>query len=285
MKVLIFGAAGQVGRALAAFAPPEAELVALDRHGCDISDPGAAADAIARHRPAWIFNAAGYTAVDRAESEPDAAQRVNGDAPGWMAQAAHAIGAKMVHLSSDFVFDGTASRPLRADSPARPISVYGHTKRHGELAVVAACPDALIVRTAWVYDREGPNFVTAMLRRMSAGGELRVVADQIGTPTWARSLATAVWALADSGASGIHHFTDAGIASWYDFAVAIEEEAVSAGLIERAGPIVPIASADYATQARRPAFSVLDKSATWGVLGTHPPHWRANLRACLTGKP
>lgn len=281
MRALILGAGGQVGRALTAAAPDAAEIVALGRTDCDVGNEAAVRTAMRTVRPDVVFNAAAYTAVDKAESEPDAARRLNAEAPGLIAVAAFEAGARTVHLSSDFVFGGAAEGPRRPQDSARPEGVYARTKFEGEGAVRAADPKALIVRTAWVYARVGTNFANTMLRLMAERDELRVVADQVGTPTWAPSLATALWRLAELRASGLHHFTDSGVASWYDFAVAIAEEAEQMGLVEAPARIVPIATADYPTPAKRPAFSVLDKSATCALLGEAPPQWRVNLRAHL----
>jgi len=281
LRALIFGAGGQVGRALCARAPEGTELVALGHERCDIGDRAAVEQAIAAAAPDLVINAAAYTAVDRAESERDAARLLNAAAPGWIAATARAAGARFVHLSTDFVFDGTAGTPYRPDAPTNPQSVYGRTKRDGEAAALSADPDVLIVRTAWVHAAEGSNFVRTMLRLMGERERLTVVADQIGTPTYAGSLASALWSLAGAGSRGVHHYTDAGVASWYDFAVAIQEEALAAGLLQRGTAIAPIATADFPTPARRPAFSVLDKSATWAAIGGSAPHWRVNLRKCL----
>jgi dTDP-4-dehydrorhamnose reductase len=278
MKALIFGAGGQLGRALAKTAPPDTALVALDRAQCDVTDPDAVARAIGAAAPDLVLNAAAYTAVDKAEAEPEAARRLNALAPGIIALAARAAGARTIHVSTDFVFDGAASTPYRPGDAAAPCSVYGRTKLEGERAVAAADSGALIVRSAWLYAAEGANFVNAMLSLMRTRGEVSVVCDQIGTPTWAPSLAAALWSLAGKGARGLWHHTDCGVASWYDFAVAIAEEGLAAGLL--AGPVSvrPIAAADYPTAARRPAFSLLEKAATWELLGKSAPHWRVNLR-------
>jgi dTDP-4-dehydrorhamnose reductase len=278
MRALIFGAGGQLGRALARTAPPGTHLVALDRARCDVTDPDAVARALGEAAPDLVLNGAAYTAVDRAEAEPEAARRLNAVAPGTIAAAARAAGARTVHVSTDFVFDGAASVPYRPGDAAAPASVYGRTKLEGERAAIEADPDALLVRTAWLYAPQGANFVNTMLRLMRERAEVSVVADQIGTPTWAPSLAEALWALAGKGARGIFHYTDAGVASWYDFAVAIEEEARAAGILEKPVAIRPIATARYPTKARRPAFSLLEKEATWDLLGESAPHWRVNLR-------
>ncbi|HEX8365527.1 MAG TPA: dTDP-4-dehydrorhamnose reductase [Allosphingosinicella sp.] len=281
MRALVLGAGGQVGRALAGAAPEGTDLVALARVDCDVGDEASVRAAIRDTRPEILFNAAAYTAVDKAEAEPEAARRLNAEAPGLIAAVARAGGARLVHLSTDFVFGGAAERPRRPDDPTQPESVYARTKLEGEKAALAADPEALVVRASWVYAPVGQNFVNTMLRLIAEREEVRVVADQIGTPTWAPRLATALWRLPALGARGIHHYTDAGVASWYDFAVAIGEEALAAGLIDRAARVVPIATEDYPTPARRPAYSVLDKQATWALLGEPAPHWRANLRANL----
>jgi dTDP-4-dehydrorhamnose reductase len=228
-----------------------------------------------------VFNAAAYTAVDKAESEPEAAHRLNALAPGLIAAAARAAGARTVQLSTDFVFDGCAASPRAPGDLVGPQGVYARTKLEGEQRAAGADPDALIVRTAWVYAPRGANFVNTMLRLMKERDALRVVANQVGTPTWAPSLAAALWTLAGAGAKGLLHYTDAGVASWYDFAVAIEEEGRAAGLIERPVAVAPIATADHPTAARRPAYSVLDKSAAWALIGRPAAHWRVNLRANL----
>jgi dTDP-4-dehydrorhamnose reductase len=281
VRALILGAGGQVGRALATTAPADCALVALTRHQCDVTDGEAVVQAVRDAAPDLVFNAAAYTAVDRAESEPEAAAALNGAAPGLIATASKAAGARFVHVSTDFVFNGTSGIPYRPGDAADPQSVYGATKLQGEQTAAAADPDALIVRTAWVYAATGANFVRTMLRLMGERDLLTIVSDQIGTPTYASSLAGALWSLGQKRASGIHHFTDAGVASWYDFAIAIHEEALGLSLLERPVEVAPIPTAAYPTPARRPAFSLLDKSDTWSALGGPAPHWRVNLRACL----
>lgn len=280
MKVLVTGARGQLGRALAATAPAGVELLALDRGALDVSDAAAVTAAVAAAAPQLVVNAAAYTAVDKAETEREQAFAANGTAPGLLAAAARAAGARFAHISTDFVFDGNATTAYRPDSPTAPLGVYGESKLAGEHAVLAADPDAIIVRTAWVYAAEGGNFARTMLRLMRERPEIRVVADQIGTPTHADSLARAIWTLDAAGAKGIFHWTDAGVASWYDFAVAIEEEGRAAGILTRETAVLPIRTEDYPTPARRPAFSVLDKSATWAITGP-ARHWRAELRDVL----
>lgn len=278
MKVLITGAGGQLGQALQAVAPGDAQIVAATSAELDIGDADAVQSYVAAAAPQLLINAAAYTAVDKAESDVEAAFRINGNAVGALAQAAKAAGARFVHVSTDFVFDGTAGIPYAPDAPTAPLGVYGASKLRGEQE---AGEGALIVRTAWVYDSRGANFVRTMLRLMAERDEIRVVADQIGTPTWATSLADGIWKLAAADATGLYHYTDSGAASWYDFAVAIQEEALAIGLLDRAIPVLPIPSSAYPTPARRPHYSVLDKEATSALIGAPAAHWRANLRLML----
>lgn len=255
-------------------------MMALGRDRLDIGQAGDVHRVIGGEAPDLVINAAAYTAVDRAEAEPELAMRLNGAAPGWLATAARAVGARFVHVSSDFVFDGTRASPYPPDAPPNPLSVYGRSKLEGERAVLAAHPDALVVRTAWVHDGQGRNFVRTMLGLMQTREEVRVVCDQLGTPTHAPSLARAIWGLVAAEAKGVFHWTDAGVASWYDFAVAIQEEGLALGLLDRAVPVRPIRTADYPTPARRPACAILDKEASWRLLGP-ARHWRVELRSAL----
>lgn len=280
MRVLITGHLGQLGNALIGCAPADASITAIDREQLDLTQPDAVATLVNDCAPDLILNAAAYTAVDRAETEQAVAQAVNGDAVGTLARLAAERGAKLVHVSTDFVFGDGASRPIPPDAPTNPLSVYGATKLDGERQALAAAPETLIIRTAWVYAAHGGNFVKTMLRLMRERPEVRVVADQIGAPTYAPGLASAMWQLA-GGQSGIMHYSDAGTASWYDFAVAIQEEALAIGLLDNAATIIPIKTEDYPTPARRPAYSLLDSGATWAALGGPPPHWRTNLRTML----
>ncbi len=281
MRALITGGGGQLGVECLIRAPPDWSVSALSRAELDIADAGAVDCAVARLRPDLIINAAAYTAVDRAETEADAAFRVNRDGPGILAAAAATSGARLVTVSTDFVFDGKSGHAYAPGDPPAPLGVYGSSKLAGETAARAALPDVLIVRTAWVYASHGSNFLNTMLRLMASKGKVSVVADQIGTPTSAASLADALWSLAARRASGLHHFTNAGVASWYDFAVAIAEDGLSFGLLNEAPRVSPIITADYPTAAHRPACGVLDKTETWAVLGAPAVHWRVALREVL----
>lgn len=278
MKVLITGAEGQLGRALVQCAPAQVTIAALGSTALDVTDADSVAKAFADHAPAVIINAAAFTAVDRAETEPARAFSINQAGVALLAHAVQTAGARLVHVSTDFVFGEADAVPRKPSDHPAPMSIYGASKLAGE---AAAGPDALIVRTAWVYAANGQNFVNTMLRLMRERDEVRVVADQVGTPSWASSLAEAIWALTLQSKVGIFHYTDSGVASWYDFAVAIQEEALELGLLDRAVPIVPITTADYPMPAKRPAFSVLDKTETWKALGGIAPHWRVQLRRML----
>jgi len=281
VKALVAGAGGQLGRALAALAPSAWTVAALDRTRLDITDASGTLETVEAARPDLIINAAAYTAVDRAEAEPDLAFRVNADGPANLARAAARIGARLIHVSTDFVFDGRSGVPWRPSDATAPLGVYGASKLAGERAILALDAGSLIVRSAWVYSRHGANFLTTMLRLMNDRAEIRVVADQIGTPTSAASLATALWRLAETDARGVLHYTDAGVASWYDFAQAIAEEAAPRGLVPAGARVTPIAAADYPTAARRPAFSVLETSEARRLLGVPVEHWRERLREVL----
>jgi len=278
MKVLITGANGQLGSALERTAPAHADLNSIDVDDVDFCDDAMLRARIVVEAPDVLINAAAYTAVDQAETHEETAFAVNSSAVAVMAEELAAQGSKLVHVSTDFVFDGASPRAYRPDDPRAPLSAYGRTKAAGEDHLR---PTDLLVRTAWVYEAGGANFVRTMLRLMKERDELGIVADQIGSPTWARGLARTIWSLIDKNASGTFHHSDAGVVSWYDFAVAIAEEALELGLLERMPRINPIKTTDYPTPAARPAFSLLDCTSTRELLGEPAVHWRANLRLML----
>jgi len=282
VRVLLVGANGQLGRELQHCKPTGTELLALGSQELDLRDPGDVIAKVSTFRPRVIINGAAYTAVDRAESDPDTAFAVNAQGAASLAQAACTVGAYCLQVSTDFVFDGAQSRPYLISDRTNPLGVYGASKLAGEQLVLAAYPEGVaIVRTAWLYSAFGNNFVTTMLRLMVERENIGVVADQIGTPTWGRGLAEALWQMCRVQPKGIHHWTDAGVASWYDFAVAIQEEGFGCGLLDREIPIRPINTVDYPTPAKRPSYSVLDKTETWAALGIQPTHWRQALRQML----
>lgn len=284
MRALITGSGGQVGHELVRSAPPGAEVRALSRAELDISDKVAVQGAVQEFAPTVIINAAAYTAVDRAETERELAWKVNALAPRLLAEAAAVrTQCRLIHISTDYVFNGESPRPYRIDDDPGPVNEYGRSKLEGERAVLQALGSrAAVVRSSWVYSAHDRNFLHTMLRLMRESRAVRVVADQIGTPTSATSLATALWAFAlRPGLSGLHHWTDAGVASWYDFAVAIADEGTMAGLVPAGIEVTPITTEDYPTPARRPVCSLLDKRQTIAALGTRPEHWVRVLRKTL----
>lgn len=279
---VVLGAGGQVARELQQTQPQAWNVRYLSRDTLDITRTSQLESVLAEQGVVWVINAAAYTAVDRAEEQAELAERVNGEAPGALAACSQRLGIRLLHLSTDFVFDGRQSTPYRPDDATNPLSVYGRSKRLGEEAVLAAHSSAVVLRTSWVYSRHGNNFVKTMLRLMAERDQLGVVEDQVGSPTWARGLAEACWGfLREPAAGGIFHWSDAGVCSWFDFAVAIRELALDLGLLQRAATIVPIGTQAYPTPAVRPAYSVLDKSASRDLLGRPGLHWREQLRAML----
>jgi dTDP-4-dehydrorhamnose reductase len=278
--VLVLGA-GQIGSAIIKAAPSGHDLILRTHEQLDIVDARAVGQVLAEIKPDWAVNGAAYTAVDRAEDEPAAARAVNDTAVATLAGAAAREKARVLHLSTDFVFDGKSGRPYRPTDAANPLNVYGATKHAGEQHVLKG-GHGIVMRTSWVYASVGKNFVLTMLRLMKEREQLNVVCDQIGAPTWAMSAAAAVWALIELGPEGgIYHWADLGVASWYDFAVAVQEEALARGLLTRAAAIVPVPSAAYTTRAVRPGFSVLDTSSTRELLKVPTVHWRESLRRML----
>ena len=283
MKVFVVGSRGQLGQSLAETAPATVDFAGADLPELDILDAPALRAHLADERPGFVVNAAAYTAVDKAEDEPEIARRVNVDGARNVAEAACNAGARVIYISTDFVFDGSKGMPYEPDDAPAPLSVYGATKLDGEEAVRDATDgDAIVIRTAWLYSRFGHNFVKTMLRLMEERDELSVVADQHGTPTWARSLAEVIWAaIGPDLPGGVYHWTDGGEASWYDFAAAIYQEARRSGLLDRDVAIRAIPTEEYPTPARRPAYSVLDCSATVAALGVEQRPWAERLQQML----
>jgi dTDP-4-dehydrorhamnose reductase len=281
VKVLITGAAGQLGRALTAAAPRGAVLKACSHAELDVGEERTVRALFADFAPELVINAAAFTRVDDAERSPEAAARANATGPEVLAAACRAAGAWLTQVSTDFVFDGRQGHPYDTEAPPNPLSVYGRTKLAGEIAVVRELGErCTVVRASWLYSATG-GFAARMLTLMKSARELRVVSDQVGAPTHAAGLAGVLWALSARRAHGLWHWCDSGVASWYDFAVAIAEEAVRSGALPTAPPIVPVGTADYPTAAARPAYSVLDKRATERLLALTAPHWRVALRATL----
>src|SRR5882757_962233 len=280
MKELVLGG-GQIARAVGAAAPAQHDVVTRTHRELDIVDEKALARAFGEVKADWIVNAAAHTAVDLAEDEVAKATAVNDTAVALIDRAAACEGSRLLHLSTDFVFDGESTRAYLPADQTNPLSVYGSSKLGGERHVLAGGA-GIVLRTSWVYAASGKNFVLTMLRLMREKDQINVVSDQIGAPTWAASAAAAIWGLIDVEATpGIYHWTDLGVASWYDFAVAIQDEALARGLLSRAIPIMPIHSGEYPTRAQRPAFSVLDSALTRALIQAPARHWRHNLRMML----
>jgi dTDP-4-dehydrorhamnose reductase len=293
MKLLLLGADGQVGHALERTLSPLGEVVACNRSGSagrtavDLGVVGQVTAAIEHERPDWIVNAAAYTAVDRAESEAEAAFRTNSTALAEIAAAASVVGAAVLHYSTDYVFPGDFGRPCREDDPTGPLGVYGSSKLAGEIALRDGLARHLILRTAWVYAARGSNFLHTMLRLAVDRPELRVVCDQLGAPTPAHQIAAVSALLIDrqseAGAArwGCYHLASAGQTSWHGFATAIIDSAYARGWLSQAPEVLPISTAEYPTPARRPADSRLDCSKLHAQFGLRLPDWRVGLAQVL----
>lgn len=274
----MLGGGGQVARAVASVASAAHTVRAKSRGELDITDEAALVAEVKEYRPDWIVNCAAYTAVDQAEIDLPAAHETNVTAVGALARVCAGFGCRLLHVSTDFVFDGSSNLAYRPTDRPNPLNAYGSTKLGGERLVLSAGADAIVLRTAWVYASTGRNFALTMLRLMREQDEVRVVCDQIGTPTWAASVAQGIEGILRAApGGGIYHWTDSGLATWYDFAVAIQDEALARGMLSRAVPIIPIATSEYPTPARRPSFSVLDSESTRAAIGIRPRHWRHSL--------
>jgi dTDP-4-dehydrorhamnose reductase len=297
--ILLIGVNGQIGRELSAALPRVGQVTALDRRRLDLTQPAEIRRAIREFRPALIVNAAGYTAVDRAETEAALARAVNADAPAVMAEEAKKTGARLIHYSTDYVFDGTKTTPYEEDDPAEPLNVYGRTKLEGESAIQASGAAHLIFRTSWVYATRGRNFLLAVLRRATEREELHVVRDQTGAPTYGGEIARATAQILTQlsakqpleGVSGVYHMTAAGETSWYEYAKSILAEAAGApaapswlqaatgGLPLMARRVVPITAAEYIAPAQRPAHSVLSNARLTRTFSVQLPEWREQLHS------
>jgi dTDP-4-dehydrorhamnose reductase len=286
-NLLVIGCRGQVGWELMRTLQPLGCVTGVDFPEVDLANPDSLRPCLDAVRPRAILNAAAYTAVDRAESEPDQARRLNARAPACLAEEARRRDAWLVHYSTDYVFDGTARTPYTEDAPPNPLSVYGRTKAEGDAAVQQVGGRYLIFRLCWVYGGRGQNFLRTMLRLATTRDELRVVNDQHGCPTWSRliaeataqALAQALRASEPAALAGVYHLACTGATTWYEFARAIWE-AVPADA-RRAARVTPIPTADYPTPARRPAWSVLDCGKLERVFGLRLPDWRTALRLAL----
>ena len=288
MKVLLTGAGGQLGTALQKSCPGAVELIATNQAELDLSDAKACAAMVAALKPDWVLNGGAYTAVDRAEEQPQLAGAINAAAPRAFAEAIADLGSgRLLQISTDFVFSGQQGHPYGPEDQAAPLGVYGASKARGEAAVLEVLGQkrACVLRTSWLYGPVGKNFCLTMLRlheiKAAAGEALNVVADQVGCPTHSAGLAAACWQVLARDIGGIQQWSDAGVASWYDFAVAIGEEAVALGILATAAKVNPISTAEYPTPAQRPSYSLMDCSASRKALGLEPLHWRQGLRQVL----
>lgn len=282
MKIVVTGANGQLGRSIRRLSVEHHELdfIFTDIDSLDIGNRDAVLAFAETHPVDFIVNCAAYTAVDKAEEEEEQCRRINTDAVAYLGEAAQHIGARILHVSTDYVFGGDSYMPYQESDPVSPTSVYGRTKLAGEKALSAVCPDAIIVRTAWLYSEYGHNFMKTMLRLGVERPEIRVVNDQIGSPTYAGDLAEAILSLLEKERqgeqnSGIYHYTNEGVCSWYDFAHSIIR---IAGLPAK---VIPIPTREYPTAAKRPAYSVLSKEKIKREYHWVIPHWEDSLRKCL----
>jgi dTDP-4-dehydrorhamnose reductase len=304
MKILITGQGGQLAWELEQTSPDSLDVICLSSKALDISNQKNVNKVLSSHKPDVVINAAAYTAVDKAETEQDKVYAVNKLGSEYIALACKALKAKLIHVSTDFVFDGTSSMPYQTDDRTNPINVYGASKLAGDMKVNEILgSDATIIRTAWVYSAQGNNFVKTMLRFMAEREQLGIVYDQVSTPTWAKGLAKMIWALVTrqpvksstleslsevalerssvpSSATTLH-WTDAGVCSWYDFAIAIQELAIEKGMLDKTIPVRPIPATAYPTPAARPSFSVIDKTSAEEASGVQTIHWRKQLSAMM----
>lgn len=287
MRILVTGAGGQVGWELRRSLAPLGEVIALGRDALDLGQPGALRERVRQLAPQAIVNAAAYTAVDRAESEPELARAVNAIAPGILAEETLRLGAVLVHYSTDYVFDGTKASPYAEDDPTNPLGVYGRTKLEGERAVGASGCRHLTLRTSWVFGARGHNFLLTMLRLARERRALRVVNDQVGAPTWCRDIADATARLLEGGhaapgVAGLFHLTASGATSWFGFAQAIFASPELARLGIAPPALEPIPTSAYPTPARRPANSRLDCTRLERAAGIRLPAWEAGLAGALS---
>lgn len=281
MKIVVTGANGQLGKCLQDVASnfPALQCIFLGREHCDLQQFGMVSQVLQALKPDWVINAAAYTAVDKAEQETQAADLINGEAVGHLAKVCKDIAAKLIHVSTDYVFDGTATQPYVETDTVHPVGAYGKSKLIGEQLIQQLYADgAVIVRTSWVYSRHGANFVKTMLRLMKEKESIGVVNDQLGSPTYAIDLANALLNICKypKFVPGIFHYSNSGIISWYDFAVAIRE---ISGLNCKVNAIT---TADFPTPAKRPAWSVLNCSKIQTTYGSAIPEWKASLQQCMT---
>ncbi|NEU10304.1 dTDP-4-dehydrorhamnose reductase [Flavihumibacter sp. R14] len=280
IKVIVFGASGQLGQCLKAVAKETQlqRLVFPDKESADILNVQLLREIFGRERPGYVINCAAYTAVDKAEDEPELAGRINRDGAFNLARLCNEFGSVLIHVSTDFVFAGNSVLPLNEADLAEPVNVYGLTKLEGEAVVAEQTGKYFILRTSWLYSEYGNNFVKTMRRLGSERSSLNVVSDQVGTPTYAIDLAACILHIIEIGSNeyGVYHYSNEGVASWYDFAKAVFE------LSEMPVEVSPVASQEFITRARRPAFSVMNKAKIKAAMKIEIPYWRESLAKCIS---
>ena len=293
MKILLSGSAGQLGQALISYKPKNIKLIVKNKNDFDITNENQCIKLISHHKPEWVINTSAYTLVDQAEINSKDAFSVNTIGAKNLARTIKKYGGNLLHFSTDFVFSGNESKPYSPYQRTNPINIYGKSKAEGEMAIQELLNDTnqgLIIRTSWLLGSVGKNFALTLLKLHKEQKNISVVSDQIGSPTTTSSLARASWKLVKLKSSktskkipfpNIFHYSDAGVASWYDLAVAIGEISEEIGLIEKAAKVIPISSSSYPTKALRPNFSVLDCSSTYKLLDLEPKHWRSSLYQLL----
>ncbi|MBA6224507.1 dTDP-4-dehydrorhamnose reductase [Colwellia sp. MB02u-18] len=283
MKIIVIGKSGQLAWELSQLSSPEHEILCLGRNDIDLQNIAAITHSLQLHKAAGVINASAYTGVDKAESDVENAYALNAKAVGNLAQACKILSVSFVHISTDFVFHGDKGAPYLPEDEIRPLGIYGASKAQGEQLITQVYPErSTIIRTSWVYSTHGNNFVKTMLNLMNTKPELGIISDQIGSPTYAKGLAAACIASLTHNITGIHHYTDTGVASWFDFAVAIQNMGYELGLLTKKIPIKPITTAQYPTPAKRPHYSVLDKSSLMFALPELSfVHWQAQLATMM----
>ena len=279
MNVLLTGANGQVARELIYTCPDNIKLFAFDKNALDITNQISVKEAFEKYKPDVLINAAAYTSVERAEIEQDLAYKINKEGISNLAIECASSKTKLIHYSTDYIFDGKKTSPYSILDKTSPLNVYGKSKLEGEEEALKLNPNkTLIIRTSWIYSKHGNNFVKTMLRLMDVGNNLEVIADQTGTPTWARSIAKATWKfIKEPEANGIFHFCDSGSTSWFEFAKSIQESALKYKIIDSPAKLIPIKSVEYKSKVERPSYSILDCKKTWELINVKPENWRVNL--------
>ena len=283
MKIVVIGKSGQLAWELSQLSSHKHDIVCLSRNNINLSDLSSVTETLKKYKVAAVINASAYTAVDKAESDVENAYALNAKAVGNLAQACKNLLVGFVHISTDFVFHGDKGVPYLPDDDINPLGVYGASKAEGEQLIIECYPEnSAVIRTSWVYSSHGNNFVKTMLNLMKTKPELGIISDQIGSPTYAKGLAQACIFAIENKLVGVHHYTDTGVASWFDFAVAIQRIGLDLGLLDKKIPINPITTAQYSTPAKRPPYSVLDKSSLANALPELVLiHWQAQLQTMM----